>query len=225
MEEIYKDIEGYEGLYQVSNLGNVKSLHFKNPKNCSEKVLKTTNNKYNYPTIGLYKDKKCKRFLVHRLVAKAFIPNPNNYPQINHKDETTDNNCVDNLEWCTQEYNLKYGTRMERVSKANTGKKRSEETKAKFSAIHKGKKRLQTTKQKISIAKRGVKMNPTHRAKINQALKKPIGQFNKDNMELIAEFPSIIDAANKLKLNQGNISKCCMGNTYKTVGGYVWRFL
>ena len=65
------------------------------------------------------KDKKEKKFMVHRLVAMAFIPIPNSYPQINHKDEVKNNNCVDNLEWCTEEYNANYGTRTERIIGSN----------------------------------------------------------------------------------------------------------
>lgn len=101
MTEIWKDIAGYEGLYQVSNLGRIRNNSF---------VLKpSTQLGYNY--VGLWKDNKCKRFRVHRLVAQAFIPNPLNLPQINHKDEDKTNNCIDNLEWCTQKYNNSYGTK------------------------------------------------------------------------------------------------------------------
>lgn len=103
MEEIWKDIEGYEGLYQVSNMGRVRSLR--------KNIILRQSITNGYEKAALYKNKKgYKYFLIHRLVANAFIPNPDNLPQVNHKDENKLNNCVDNLEWCTQEYNINYGT-------------------------------------------------------------------------------------------------------------------
>jgi hypothetical protein len=107
MEEIWKDIEDYEGMYQVSNLGNVKSLPRKRTIK-KERLLKPAINNKGYKMIVLCKKSKPKMFLVHRLVATAFIPNPNNYPQVNHKDSNPLNNCVNNLEWCTQQENIKY---------------------------------------------------------------------------------------------------------------------
>ena len=104
--EIWKDIEGYEGRYQVSNLGNVRSLKFRNQKLIKNLTLTTNNN--GYKMVALNNKNKTKFFLVHRLVATAFIKNPNNYPVVNHKDENPQNNHVDNLEWCTQSYNCIY---------------------------------------------------------------------------------------------------------------------
>lgn len=125
MQEIWKDILNYEGHYQISNLGRIKSLNrkvkYNHPKfskrSMKEKILspKITNG---YLGINLYKNKKRKSFLVHRLVAEAFIPNPLNLPQVNHKDENKFNNYTDNLEWCTLEYNLLYGTGAERSLKS-----------------------------------------------------------------------------------------------------------
>ena len=106
MEEIWKDVEGFEGLYMVSNLGNVKSLNYRH-KN-EEHLLKLSINKYGYHFVGLHSNGITKNFLVHRLVAKAFIENSNNLPLVNHKDENKLNNNFENLEWCTQEYNLNY---------------------------------------------------------------------------------------------------------------------
>lgn len=117
MIEIFKDIEGYKGLYQVSNLGNVKSLGNGNSNNSKEKILKPTKDKKGYLTVDLYKDGKRKIYKVHRLVAKVFIENPNNLPQVNHKDEDKTNNAVENLEFCDAKYNINYGTRNEKISK------------------------------------------------------------------------------------------------------------
>ena len=114
MMEIFKDIEGYEN-YQVSNYGSVKSLG--NGKTRKEKVLKPTKNKDGYLRVGLCKQGKRKMYLVHRLVTSAFIENPNNYEEVNHKDEDKTNNKVENLEWCDHKYNINYGTRTEKISK------------------------------------------------------------------------------------------------------------
>lgn len=114
MEEIWKDIKGYEGKYQVSNYGDVKSLDYRHTG--KEHLLKPKIDKYY--RIGLFNNGVMKFISIHRLVAEAFIPNPNNLPCVNHKDEDKTNNHVDNLEWCTYEYNNKYGTVKERISES-----------------------------------------------------------------------------------------------------------
>ena len=109
--EIWKDCKGYEGKYQVSNLGRVWSIK-------SQKCLKPYIMNNGYKQVSLMcKNGKVKKELVHRLVAIAFIDNPNNLPQVNHIDENKENNCLDNLEWCDPKYNSNYGTRTKRVSK------------------------------------------------------------------------------------------------------------
>lgn len=125
MKEIWKDIKGYEGLYKVSNLGRVKSLNYNRTGN--EKDLKININEHGYKYVTLCKNSKLKVMTIHRLIANAFIPNPNKYPCVNHKDEVKTNNSIDNLEWCTYKYNNNYGTKKERISKSNTGKKKSKE--------------------------------------------------------------------------------------------------
>ena len=118
MEEIWKDIKGYEGYYQVSNLGNIKSLHKRNYGEILKLPIKR-----GYYQAGLRKKGTRKFFQVHRLVAEAFIPNKENLPQVNHKDENKLNNNVENLEWCTVAYNNCYGSRIERVRNSNPLKK------------------------------------------------------------------------------------------------------
>ena len=121
MNEEWRDIEGYEGLYQVSNLGRVKSLNCRGHKGCIGILTPRFDGK-GYEMVALYKEGKARNTKVHRLVAQAFIPNPNNYPQVNHKDEDKTNNCVDNLEWCDTQYNNTYGTRIERMLKTKYGR-------------------------------------------------------------------------------------------------------
>jgi len=101
------------GLYQVSNLGRIKSLYFS-----KEKILVAHNCK-GYQRIGLSKNGKQKLYFIQVLVAEAFIPNPDNLPEVNHKDENKLNNAADNLEWCTHPYNSNYGTRRKRISNAH----------------------------------------------------------------------------------------------------------
>ena len=116
MEEVWKDIEGYEGRYQVSNLGRIKSfLHVGVRKDVESlddysHIIKPIHDACGYCNVRLRRNDKGKTVKVHRLVAMAFIPNPNKLPEINHKDEDKDNNCVSNLEWCDRVYNMQYGT-------------------------------------------------------------------------------------------------------------------
>lgn len=112
-KEIWKNIEGYEGLYQVSNFGRVNRLG--NNKRKKDKMLKPNKTRDGYSRVSLYKNDIVKKYLVHRLVALAFILNPNNLPCVNHKDECKMNNEVNNLEWCTIEYNSNYGTRNKKI--------------------------------------------------------------------------------------------------------------
>lgn len=114
MNEIWKDVVGYEGYYQISNLGRVKSVerYCRNKlvglQLVKEKIRKTTSTTAGYEYVVLAKKGKNKTCLIHRLVAEAFLPNPNNLKCVNHKDENPHNNNVDNLEWCTYAYNNTY---------------------------------------------------------------------------------------------------------------------
>ena len=111
IEEIWKDIEGYEGKYQVSNMGRVRSHCYGEWKILKQNIASNR-------TARVHLGGPNNTVNVHRLVAQAFIPNPDNLPQINHKDENRSNNCVDNLEWCDNTYNLNYGTRNKRASES-----------------------------------------------------------------------------------------------------------
>mgnify|MGYP002679946246 CR=1 FL=1 len=212
MGEVWKDIKGYEGLYQVSNLGRVRSLNY--GRSGETKLLKqgTTNG---YKRVFLYKNGKGKNYFVHRLVAMAFIPNPNNLPIINHKDEDSSNNNVNNLEWCTQEYNLNYGTRNERASKSKKGKHRSEETKKKISESSKGKTFSEETKKKIRETRKKGKDNPNA---------KSILMYDKEG-NFIRRFECARDTNEYFgkKSAYENVSACLTGRT-KTAYGYVFKY-
>ena len=128
MNIIWKDVKGYEGIYQVSNYGDIMRLpsydsrgHLRNAK-----ILKQRTTRYGYKQLGLNKDGKETKYLVHRIVADAFLDNPNNFTDINHKDENKQNNFVSNLEWCNRKYNCRYGTAQERRIKSRYHKEREE---------------------------------------------------------------------------------------------------
>lgn len=111
MKEIWKDIKGYEGLYQISNLGRVKSLARKyKSRVCKETIKKFSIDVKGYCKVNLCKNGKITYPRIHRLVAEHFILNPKKLPQVNHIDENKQNNRVDNLEWCDNKYNVNYGT-------------------------------------------------------------------------------------------------------------------
>ena len=188
MEEIWKDIQGYEGLYQVSNLGKIKSL---NRISCinrqlTGKILNPIKQISGYYSIGLSKNAEVKLFLIHRLVAEAFIPNPNNYPCVNHKDENKQNNFVwvnkdgtvdlekSNLEWCTVKYNSNYGTRNKRLS-------------------------------------------DNHKGILNTHKSKSILQFDLKN-NYIKEYPSVAEVNRQLGYGISTICNCCKGKYKQAYG-------
>ena len=110
-DEIWCPIKGYEGLYEVSDQGRVRSLKFG-----KERILKTGITPQGYLFVSICKNGEQKKCKVHRIVAQAFIPNPDNLPEVNHKDEDKTNNSVSNLEWCDRKYNINYGTHNQRMA-------------------------------------------------------------------------------------------------------------
>ena len=111
MNVIWKDIKGYEGIYQISNFGEVMRLMSYDSRNHlrNSKILKQRKNKDGYMVVGLHKNGKETKYLIHRLVAQTYIDNPNELPEVNHIDENKHNNFVSNLEWCNRKYNVNYG--------------------------------------------------------------------------------------------------------------------
>lgn len=134
MEE-WKAVYGYETIYEISNFGRVKRLAYEienpSPKasgsilKFEEHLLKPRKITHGYFSVALYKQGKRKDYKLHRLVATHFIPNPDNLPEVNHKDEDKSNNCVDNLEWCTHKYNSNYGTRPQRIGEFHSKRRRN----------------------------------------------------------------------------------------------------
>lgn len=178
MEEVWKDIKGYENKYQVSNFGNVRSkdrLDSAGRNRIKGQSLKVVIGNHGYKRLNLCKDGKPRLWLVHRLVAEAFIPNPNNLPYVNHKDENPANNNVSNLEWCTHLYNMNYGTIKERHSRDMTGKmiNRPDKSKAvlqydkvgnfiaRYSSTCEAKRETGLSQSNISACCRGVKNHKT----------------------------------------------------------------
>lgn len=202
MKEIWKDIKGFEGLYQVSNKGNVKSLKKvivrKNSSilNIRERILKTRPNDSGYDLVHLSKHSKEKVFTVHRLVAETFIPNPHNLPQVNHKDEDKKNNSVDNLEWCTHKYNVNYNN---------------------ASAIRRG---IETKKEKydwLEVCERGLKTK-TKNGIYTRPI--PINQFTWDGI-FIKRFRSSEQVRRELGINAAY--KVAQGLN-RHAGGYIWLY-
>lgn len=182
MIEEWRPIEGYEGLYEVSNTGQVRSLDKYDSMNrfLRGRILRLFTDGLGYLRAQLYSNSKRKSFLVHRLVAQAFIQNPDNLPQVNHRDENPSNDNVDNLEWCDGKYNVNYGTRIDRIrdirlkngtytglSKEEYRKKRYQEKKDKINE----RRREYYRENREKICERQKEYNHKNREKINERQK------------------------------------------------------
>ena len=206
MKEIWKDIKGYEGLYQVSNLGRVKSLERYDSYNrkVDEKILKTKEN-LGYIYVNLHKNGIQKGYKVHRLVAEAFIPNPNNKPCVDHINTIKDDNRADNLRWVTYKENMNNPATKEKCSEINKGKTLSEEHKNKLSEALKG-------ENNPMYGKLGAEHNSS----------KSVVQLTLDG-ELIKIWGGMREAEREEGFNHSRISECCrqLRDKYK---GYKWMY-
>ena len=216
MQEIWKKIITPDGIYenyQVSNLGNIRSLNYNHTG--KEKILKQNENRYGYMQVRLCKNSETKNYTVHRLVAMAFMPNVMNYKCIDHRDTNKHNNNVLNLVWCTQKQNANNELSKKKMSKSQKGKHRTEETKKKISVAKKGKHRTEETKKKISVANKGKTLSEEHKKKMSEKV---------ICIETGEIFPSVNETSRELKISASNISQVCRGNR-KQAGKLTFRYL
>ena len=178
-EEIWRDVVGYEGYYEVSSYGNVRGLDRQidtkhGGRFVKGKQLRLHKSIDGYVSVDLSANGVAKSQLVHRLVAQAFIPNPNNLPCINHKDEDKHNNYVGNLEWCTYAYNNDYSKVSERAAEVHRGKHLSDAHKQalsialKASGLERARKRMQTIQERYPD---GIRPTEEHKRKTSESLK------------------------------------------------------
>lgn len=179
MEEMWKSIKGFEGLYEVSNLGRIKALdrYVQNNggiQHRTQKILKAYGGNNKHLTVVLCKNGKTYPRLVHRLVASAFIPNPDNKPVVDHIDTVPTNNCVNNLRWVTAKENA--NNPLSRIHNSESKKghkcyltKHSEETKKKLSDAHKGKTLSKEHRMKLSEAHKGEVWTKERRNKLSKS--------------------------------------------------------
>lgn len=206
------DIKNYEGLYAITEDGRVWSYR-------NKKFLKLQKGKTGYYKVVLSKNNIQKTYNIHKLVAIAYIDNPNDYPCINHKDENKLNNKVENLEWCTYQYNSNYGTSKDRIRQKRVGCVFSQETLQKMSDAKKGKSLKIETKEKIGKANKGRIKSEETKQKMSQSKCKKIMCI-----ETKIIYNSIKEAGEALNLNFRNISACCIGKRSKC-GGFHWKFI
>ena len=206
-EEIWKDVKNYEGLYQVSNLGRIKSLNYNHTN--KEKILELFKNNQGYMIICLHKKGRQKTFRVHRLVAEAFIPNPKNKPEIDHINTIRDDNRVENLRWVTRKENSNNELTKQKYKEMNLGEKHP---------LY-GKKLPEETKRKLSESLSG-KNNPMY------------GKYGSNNpnaknvycVELNKTWKCIKECAEELGLHDSNITMCCKG-VIKTTGKMHFKYV
>lgn len=195
MKEIWKDIKEYEGIYQVSNQGRIKSLerivannkkgkiYYRKVKEC---ILTPSPLSDGYLVVSLHKDLKMKNFKIHRLVALSFLENPNGYLQVDHINTIKSDNRVENLRWCTSKQNHNNGLTLINHKRA--------------------------TLDKIQRFK----------GKYIERLSKPVRQYDL-NLNLIREFSSISEAAKTFNISSTTMQRNCKGKQ-RTAGNYIWKY-
>ncbi len=250
MQEIWKDVPNYEGLYQVSNLGRVRSNH--NTRYHKPKILKSIP-RSGYVSVILCKNKYHKNVFIHRLVAECFVPNPQNKPCVNHIDGNKANPCATNLEWCTQKENISHAIK---TGLLNPRKPKRTNSKKLYNPIYqfdidgnfikkwnscgdicdyygiKDSHIYDCISGKCHSAYgyvwsktpdiTVVKKSKISKNKHNRQKRRHINQYDLNGV-FISSFPSQTEAAIKVGVKQPAISLCCNGKT-KTSGGYIWKY-
>ena len=213
MEEVWKDIIGYEGLYQVSNLGRVKSLDY--DRTGREQVLKPKMDINGYLSVTIYKNRKRKYPRINRLVAMAFIPIPDHLKHLplerleaDHIDTDRTNNAVWNLRWTDRSGNRRNPLTRQHMSEAHKGMKHTEETKRKLSEANKGENHPMYGKH--------------HTEETKRKLSKQVLQLDKDTGEVIREWLSTRESGRQ-GFNHSHIAACCRGER-KTAYGFKWQY-
>lgn len=252
MEEIWRPVVGYEGYYEVSNLGRVRSLERKQTKIwrgveveyiIKKKILKQSDDGRGYLRVSLHKDKKSTTFGVHQIVAMAFVPNPHvdKWLYVNHKDENKSNNRANNLEWCDMKYNANYGTRNLRVS-IKRGipvaqiDKDTNKVIATFHSSVEAQRQLGVDhyainlccKQKL-ITAGGFKWwilddIENFDPTFNGRLKRAVYQTELYDKTILGEFDSISEASEATGVDVAAIVECCKGNRKSTYRKYRWCY-
>lgn len=251
-KEEWRPVVGYEGLYEVSNLGNVDSLNFH--REGRRHRIKVRVNFFGYAYVMLNKDKQQRPYFLHRIIAMAFVPNPNNYPIINHKDENPLNNNIENLEWVTYKYNTNYGTcikrRSEKKKKPVIQMTLDGEFIARYNSVKEAAANINCRPSSITCACRGrlkkcqgflwkfekesamensrwrtkeEKERDIEKKKLNALKhKKKIIQFTIDGC-FIKEYGSCYEASAKTGINRRSILENCKKRR-KTTHGYIFKY-
>ena len=214
MAETWRNISDFER-YQVSNYGRVKNL-------ATNHILKPFIASSGYLAVALGSGNK--RY-VHRLVAQAFIPNPTSLPQVNHRDENKQNNCVDNLEWCTASYNVNYGTAKWRAADKNRGRKHTKEARQNMSQaqLNLPQEVKDEKAKRLSVAHKGKPHSAEWNSAVSRSKMKKIAQKDK-NGNTIAIYSSLGEAAQKVELAASTISAAA-NNRRKSAGGFSWEYI
>jgi len=250
-EEVWKPAKGYEEFLEVSTFGNARrkphSFIKSNGRRCTVLAcnLKLCATRTGYLLVnangGKYEQ-------IHRLVALTFIPNPNNLPEVNHKDEDKTNNKVSNLEWCTHQYNSSYGNRAKKIRETLISKNHCGEEILQYTKFGEFVRKFQSGAEaqritginniyacangKISHAGGYIWVKPpmTYKEWVKnysgnfREKERIVEKFDK-NGNFIEEYRSVSDAARKNNLNISNIASCCRGVKHvKTAGGYIWKY-
>lgn len=226
--EEWRDVKGYEGLYQVSSFGRVRSLdrvvkdRWGNDRVMHGRLLKQQQGYNEYLRVGLVVKCKLKNVTVHRLVMEAFVPNPDNLPVINHRNEVKTCNIPDNMEWCTWQYNSIYGQSIPKRVAKFTGYRHSEEIKQKMRGPRPhlvGRKLSKEHRESISRGLKGRIVSEATRIKKS----KPIAQIDSISNQLIRFWNGASEAAQFLGISSSHISCVCRGKRAHS-GGFIWKY-